>query len=111
MPGRVTIDASGPGGPAHQEVYLGSVLALPLGSGKAGETAHLTLSVTDAKDSVEGFLGRRSFVVLRADDSAAEILALQAAADALRQELDFLQNTRSWKLTAPLRRWKGRASG
>jgi hypothetical protein len=111
MPGRVTIEAAGPGGPVHQDAYLGSVLALPLGSGKAGETAHLTLSVTDARDSVEGFLGLRSFVVVRAHDSAAEILALQAAADALRQELDFLQNTRSWKLTAPLRRWKGRASG
>lgn len=110
MPGRVTIDASGAGGPVHQEVYLGSVLVLPLGSGSAGEAAHLTLSVADAQDSVEGFLGLRSFVVLRADDSAAEILALQSAADALRQELDFLQNTRSWKLTAPLRRWKGRAS-
>jgi hypothetical protein len=111
MPGRVTIDASGPGGPLRQEVYLGSVLALPLGAGKTGETAQLTLAVADAQDSVEGFLGLRSFVVLRADDSATEILALQAATDALRQELDFLQNTRSWKLTAPLRRWKGRASG
>lgn len=111
MPGRITIDASGPGGPLRQEVYLGSVLALPLGAGKTGETAQLTLAVADAQDSVEGFLGLRSFVVLRADDSATEILALQAATDALRQELDFLQNTRSWKLTAPLRRWKGRASG
>ncbi len=31
----------------------------------------------------------------------------KAAAQALRQELDFVTNTRSWKVTAPLRKWKG----
>ena len=110
MPGVVQIDAVGPGGPVHEEVYLGSVLTLPLGDGRAGEPAQVSLTVTDATDSIEGFLGLRSFVVLRADDLATQVIALRSANDALRQELDFMTNTRSWKLTAPLRRAKGRGS-
>jgi glycosyltransferase involved in cell wall biosynthesis len=108
MPGVVTVEAAGPGGPVREEVYLGSVLTLPLGDGVAGEPAQVTLSVVDAQDSIEGFLGIRSFVVLRADDLRSEVLAHKSAAAALRQELDFLTNTRSWKVTAPLRRLKGR---
>lgn len=108
MPGAVTIEAVGPGGPAREQVYLGSVLTLHLGHGEAGEAAQVSLSVIDAQDSIEGFLGIRSFVVLRADDLTAQILALRSTADALRQELDFMQGTRSWKITAPLRRFKGR---
>ncbi len=110
MPGVARIEAVGPGGPVHEQVYLGSVLTLPLGAGAAGEPAQVRLTVTDASDSIEGFLGVRSFVVLRADDLAAQVVAHKAAADALRKELDFLQNTRSWKVTAPLRRLKGRGS-
>jgi glycosyltransferase involved in cell wall biosynthesis len=110
MPGVVRIEAIGPGGPVHEEVYLGSVISLPLGEGKAGEPAQVSLTVTDAADSIEGFLGIRSFVVLRADDLTTKVLALQSAADALRQELDFVQGTRSWKITAPLRRLKGRGA-
>ena len=64
----------------------------------------------DAQNSIEGFLGIRSFVVLRSDDLKAEVLAFKSAADALRQELDFMQNTRSWKVTAPLRKIKGRGA-
>ena len=110
MPGVVRIEAIGPGGPVHEEVYLGSVISLPLGEGKAGEPAQVSLTVTDAADSIEGFLGIRSFVLLRADDLTTKVLALQSAADALRQELDFVQGTRSWKITAPLRRLKGRGA-
>ena len=110
MPGVVRIDAVGPGGPVNEEVYLGSVVTLPLGDGKAGEPALVRLTCTDASDSIEGFIGLRSFVVLRADDLQAQVLAHKAAAEALRQELDFLQNTRSWKVTAPLRRMKGRGA-
>jgi glycosyltransferase involved in cell wall biosynthesis len=110
MPGVVQIDAVGPGGPVREEIYLGSVITLPLGDGKAGEPAQVTLTVTDAADSIEGFLGIRSFVVLRSDDLATQNIALKAAADALRAELDFIQGTRSWKVTAPLRRMKGRGS-
>lgn len=110
MPGRASIEASGPGGPVFEDIYLGSVLTLPLAHGKAGEPAQVRLSVTDASDSIEGFLGIRSFVVLRADDPQARITALESAADALRQELDFMTGTRSWKLTAPLRKWKGRGA-
>ena len=110
MPGRASIQVAGPGGPVFDDVYLGSVLTIPLGEGKAGETAMATLSVTDAHDSVEGFLGIRSFVVLQAGDKDAQIVALESAAQALRQELDFVQGTRSWKLTAPLRKWKGRGA-
>ncbi|MFM8155606.1 MAG: glycosyltransferase [Actinomycetes bacterium] len=110
MPGVVQLDAIGPGGPVREEVYLGSVITLPLGDGKAGEPAQVTLTVTDAKDSIEGFLGIRSFVVLRADDLATQNIALKAAADALRAELDFIQGTRSWKVTAPLRKMKGRGA-
>jgi glycosyltransferase involved in cell wall biosynthesis len=111
MPGVATIDAIGPGGPVREDVYLGSVITLPLGDGKAGEPAQVSLTVVDATDSIEGFLGIRSFVVLAADDLRTQNLALKAAADALRQELDFLMNTRSWKVTAPLRRIKGRGAG
>ena len=110
MPGRASIESSGPGGPAFEEVYLGSALTLPVGDGKAGEPAQVRLTVTDAIDSVEGFLGICSFVVLRADDPQARITALESVADALRQELDFMAGTRSWKLTAPLRKWKGRGA-
>ena len=42
--------------------------------------------------------------------SGREEFILGRAADALRQELDFVMNTRSWKVTAPLRQWKGRGS-
>ncbi len=110
MPGVAQIDAIGPGGPVRDEVYLGSVITLPLGDGKAGEPAQVTLTVTDATDSIEGFLGIRSFVVLRSDDLTTQNLALKAAADALRAELDFIQGTRSWKVTAPLRKMKGRSA-
>ncbi|MDP2287402.1 MAG: glycosyltransferase [Actinomycetota bacterium] len=102
MPGVVTVEASGPGGPVHQEIYLGSVIQIPLGDGRVGEPAYVSLTVVDAQNSIEGFLGIRSFVVLKADDLKAEVLAHKSAADALRAELDFLQNTRSWKVTAPL---------
>ena len=34
----------------------------------------------------------------------------ETAAAALRQELDFMAGTRSWKVTAPLRKWKGRGA-
>ena len=110
MPGVARIDAIGPGGPVQQEVYLGSVITLPLGDGAAGEPAQVTLSVTDAADSIEGFLGIRSFVVLAAEDLQTQVIALRSAADALRQELDFVTNTRSWKVTAPLRKLKGRGA-
>ncbi|HEY7824140.1 MAG TPA: glycosyltransferase, partial [Acidimicrobiia bacterium] len=110
MPGRATIQIAGPGGPLIQDVYLGSVITIPLGEGKAGEAAQAMLTVTDAQDSVEGFLGIRSFVVLEESDKDSQIVALEAAAAALRQELDFLQGTRSWKVTAPLRKWKGRGA-
>jgi hypothetical protein len=91
-------------------VYLGSVLQIPLGAGAAGEPAQACVSVVDASDSIEGFVGLRSFMVLRADDLTAQVLAHRSAAAALRQELDFMTNTRSWKVTAPLRRMKGRGS-
>lgn len=110
MPGVVVVESVGPGGPTRQEVYLGSVMTIPLGSGKAGDPAHARITVVDAQDSIEGFCGLRSFVILRADDLQAQVLAHKAAADALRQELDFLTNTRSWKVTAPLRKWKGRGA-
>jgi glycosyltransferase involved in cell wall biosynthesis len=110
MPGVVRIEAVGPGGLVSEDVYLGSVLRLPLGEGLAGEGAQVTLTVTDASDSIEGFLGLRSFVILRADDAQAEIVAWKSAAEALRQELDFVTNTRSWKITAPLRKLKGRGA-
>lgn len=110
MPGVATIEAAGPGGPVRQDVYLGSVISLPLGDGSAGEPAQVSMSVVDARDSVEGFLGIRSFVVLRADDLQAQVVAHRAAAEALRQELDFMAGTRSWKVTAPLRRMKGRGA-
>ena len=110
MPGKVTIQVAGPGGPLVEDVYLGSVITIPLGDGKEGEPTQATLTVTDAHDSVEGFLGLRSFVVLEAADKDSRIVALEAAAAALRSELDFIQGTRSWKATAPLRKWKGRGA-
>ncbi|HEY7823526.1 MAG TPA: glycosyltransferase [Acidimicrobiia bacterium] len=110
MPGKATIQIAGPGGPAIEDVYLGSVITVPLGDGTAGDPAQATLTVTDAQDSIEGFLGIRSFVVLEQSNKDAQIVALEAAATALRQELDFLQGTRSWKVTAPLRKWKGRGA-
>ena len=73
-------------------------------------SASTSLTVTDATDSIEGFLGIRSFLVLPSDDLHGQILAMEAAARALRQELDFITGTRSWKVTAPLRRWKGRSA-
>ena len=110
MPGVAVIEAVGPGGPVREEVYLGSVITLPLGDGRAGEPAQVSLTVVDASDSIEGFLGLRSFVVLRGDDLQAQVVANRAAAEALRQELDFVTGTRSWKITAPLRRFKGRGT-
>ena len=110
MPGCVTIESAGPGGPLVEDVYLGSVITLPVGEGQSGDSALVRMTVTDAHDSVEGFLGIRSFVVLRRDDVHTQTIALNAAASALRQELDFLQGTRSWKVTAPLRKWKGRGA-
>ena len=110
MPGRASIQITGPGGPSFQEVYLGSVICIPLGDGRSGENAQARISVTDATDSVEGFVGLRSFVVLASDDKDTQIIALNAANKALRQELDFIQGTRSWQITAPLRRWKGRGA-
>ena len=110
MPGVVVVESVGPGGPTRQEVYLGSVMTIPLGSGKSGNPAHARITVVEAQDSIEGFCGLRSFVILRADDLQTQVLAHKAAADALRQELDFLTNTRSWKVTAPLRKWKGRSA-
>ena len=94
----------------REELYLGSVITLPLGDGRAGEPAQVTLTVVDAADSVEGFVGIRSFVVLASDDLTTQVLAHKAAAQALRQELDFVRNTRSWKITAPLRKFKGRGA-
>ena len=110
MPGRASIHAAGPGGPVMQDLYLGSVITIPLGAGMKGEPAQATLTVTDAGDSVEGFLGIRSFAVVQESDKDAQIVALEAAAAALREELDFIQGTRSWKVTAPLRKWKGRGA-
>ena len=110
MPGKASIQVAGPGGPIFEDVYLGSVITIPLGDGRAGEPAMATVSVTDAHDSIEGFLGIRSFVVLDAHNKDDQIIALRAATEALRQELDFVQGTRSWKITAPLRRWKGRGA-
>jgi hypothetical protein len=110
MPGLATIEAVGPGGPVREDVYLGSVITLPLGDGRAGEPAQVSLTVVDAHDSIEGFLGVRSFAVLRADDLQAQVVAHRAAAEALRQEMDFMMNTRSWKVTAPLRKMKGRGA-
>ena len=110
MPGVATIEATGPGGPLHEDVYLGSVVTLQLGDGKEGDPAQVSFSVVDAHDSIEGFLGIRSFVVLRADDLQAQVIAHKAAAEALRQEMDFMMNTRSWKVTAPLRKRKGRGA-
>lgn len=110
MPGVITVESTGPGGPTRQDVYAGSVITLPLGNGSKGEQAQVVFHVTDASDSIEGFLGIRSFVVLPSQDAQAEIMIHKAAAQALRQELDFVTNTRSWKVTAPLRKWKGRGS-
>jgi len=111
MPGVVRIEATGPGGPVFDQVYLGAALTLPLGEGTAGDPAQVRLTVTDASDSIEGFLGLRSFVILRSDDLQGRLVAEQSAARALRQELDFITGTRSWRITAPLRKLKGRGAG
>ena len=110
MPGTATIEGVTQAGPVNEQVYLGSVITLHLGNGLAGQPVQASLLVKDATDSIEGFLGIRSFVVLAASDKETEIIALKASADALRQELDFTHNTRSWKVTAPLRKLKGRGS-
>jgi hypothetical protein len=110
MPGVVTVATTGPGGPKNEEVYLGSVVELNLGNGTKGDGALVSFSVTDATDSIEGFLGIRSFVILEAADMQVQVLAHKTAAQSLRQELDYLTNTRSWKVTAPLRKLKGRGS-
>ena len=109
MPGRVQVSSVSPAGDGIEEVYLGSVLRVDLGDGRAGEAAIAYLTVMDASDSVEGFLGVRSLVVMASDDHELEATALRSSAQALRQELDFLTNTRSWKLTAPLRKRWGRS--
>ena len=109
MPGKVQVSIVSPAGDGIEEVYLGSVLRVDLGDGRAGEAAIAYLTVTDASDSVEGFLGVRSLVVMASDDHELEAIALRSSAQALRQELDFLTNTRSWKLTAPLRKRWGRS--
>jgi glycosyltransferase involved in cell wall biosynthesis len=108
MPGVASVSAAGPGGPVHEDIYLGSVLSLPLGAGKAGDSAAVTFHVSDASDSVEGFMGLRSLVILESSDTKAEVMIHKAAAKALRTELDYMTNTRSWKVTEPLRKWKGR---
>ena len=110
QPGVVTLEASGPGGPMFAQVHLGSAVTLNFGDGQVGEPALVSIQVTDATDSVEGFLGIRSIVVLEKDDLTAQVAALQSTARALRQELDFIRGTRSWRITAPLRRWKGRGA-
>ncbi len=111
MPGLVTVETTGPGGLSRDDVYLGSVLTIGVGHGRAGDPAQATFRVVDARDSIEGFLGIRSVVVLRSDDLQTQVLALESAAHALRQELDFVTGTRSWRITAPLRSWKGRGRG
>ena len=110
MPGTASIEATGPGGPEFTQVYLGSVITLVVGDGRAGEPAQVRMSITEATDSIEGFLGIRSFVVVADSDTETQIAALEASNEALRQELDFIQGTRSWKVTAPLRKWKGRGA-
>ena len=110
MPGRAWVETISPAGTDRLDVYLGAVLPVPLGDGAEGETAQVRITVVDASDSVEGFVGMRSFVVLRADDLTAQLAIERAATQALRQELDFMMGTRSWKVTAPLRRWKGRGA-
>ena len=110
MPGKVQVATVSPAGDRIEDVYLGSALRVDLGDGHAGEPAIAYLTVTDASDSVEGFLGIRSAVVLASDDHQLEIAALRASAQALRQELDFLTSTRSWRLTAPLRQRWGRSA-
>lgn len=109
VPGRVRVSIVAPGGDRTEDVYLGSALRIDLGDGAAGSLAISYLTVLDARDSVEGFLGIRSLVVLRSDDHQLEVAALQSAAKALRQELDFMTHTRSWRMTAPLRRRWGRS--
>lgn len=111
MPGKVQVSTVSPAGDRIDDVYLGSVVRVDLGDGNPGEAAIAYLTVTDASDSVEGFMGVRSAVVMRSDDHQLEAAALRASAQALRQELDFLMSTRSWRLTAPLRQRWGRTAG
>ena len=108
MPGKARIEVIGCAGPVFEEVHLGSIVTLPVGEGTAGEAAQVRLSVTAMPDSIEGFLGIRSFLLLREDDANGRIAALESAAAALRQELDFITGTRSWKLVNHLRTWTKR---
>lgn len=110
MPGRAVVETISSAGTDRQDLYLGAVLPIALGDGNAGDPAQARITVIDASDSVEGFVGLQSFVVLRADDLTAQLAIERAATQALRQELDFMMGTRSWKVTAPLRRWKGRGA-
>ena len=111
MPGRVRASLVSPDHDRIEDVYLGSALRIDMGEGAAGEAAVAYLTVIDASDSVEGFLGVRSLVVSRSGDHELEKSVLRASARALRQELDFLTGTRSWRLTAPLRKRWGRSPG
>jgi len=110
MPGRAIVETISPTGTQRTEVYLGGVLSIPLGAGERGDGVQARITVVDASDSIEGFLGLRSFVVFASYDLQAQLAVERAATRALRQELDFITGTRSWKVTAPLRRWKGRTS-
>ena len=108
MPGCALVETISPAGSQRSEVYLGGVISIPLGEGESGEDVQVRITVIDASDSVEGFVGIRSFVVLASEDLQGQLAVERAAAKALRQELDFVTGTRSWRITAPLRRWKGR---
>ena len=110
MPGRALVETISPAGSQRSEVYLGGVISIPLGEGESGEDVQVRITVVDASDSVEGFVGIRSFVVLASDDLQGQLAVERAATKALRQELDFVTGTRSWRITAPLRRWKGRGT-
>ena len=110
MPGRAIVETISPTGTQRSEVYLGGVISISLGAGESGHDVQTRIAVVDASDSIEGFVGIRSFVVFPSDDLRSQLAVERAAARALRQELDFITATRSWKVTAPLRRWRGRAS-
>ena len=110
MPGVATIDAVGPGGPVARRSTSARSSPCRWATGRRGARPGLAHG-RGRHDSIEGFLGIRSFVVLRADDLRAQVVAHKAPPQALRQELDFMTGTRSWKVTAPLRRFKGRGSG
>ena len=110
MAGRAIVETISPTGTHRTEVYLGGVISIPLGDGEQGHDAQARITVVDATDSIEGFVGIRSFVVFASDDLQSQLAVERAATRALRQELDFITATRSWKVTAPLRRWKGRGT-